>query len=81
MRRSNAQGKESDRSCCLATKGPIAQYSGDDRGMKSNGGFNKIEMGRKLILREDPRFCFLIFMISLLPAEDQNTYFAELCLY
>lgn len=31
------QGKESDRSFCLATKGSIAKYLGDDRGMKSNG--------------------------------------------
>lgn len=36
MKRSNAQGKESDRSCCLATQGSIAKYLGDDRGMKNN---------------------------------------------
>lgn len=31
------------RSCCLATKGSIAQCSGDDRGMKSNGEVYKMK--------------------------------------
>lgn len=43
MRRSNAQGKESNRSCSLARKGSVVKYAGDDRGLKGNGEVYKVK--------------------------------------